>query len=128
MFKVFGCCYSSASVYSVLEYGIDGFGYKSTNDLLQNSIAILHIRKFAISIGCTQLLDLRDRILVENSQIPIGKHIHLERFEFHAKFLGPISDHNRPEIRQPCFGTNRRVFGNGNCNVVGRILVGPAFD
>lgn len=67
-------------------------------------------------------------VLVKDAEIPVGVDIHFERFEFETGFVGHVVQRDGAEIRQICFGANRRVLWNFDGNFISLILIREGFD
>ena len=69
-----------------------------------------------------------DRVFIEDPEIAVSMNIDLERFEFQAMLIRDVRQFDGSKIWQAGLGTNGRVFGNFNGNLVSRKLVWPCFQ
>src|ERR1700722_3910561 len=67
-------------------------------------------------------------VLLEDSQIAISQHVHLERFQFQTQFVGHIAQRKLAMIRQTRLGANRRKLRQDNLDLVAWVLVRPGLD
>ena len=74
------------------------------------------------------LEDAVDGILIEDAEISVRVDIHFECLELKAFFVRHVVERDGAEIGQIGFGTDRRVFGNLNRDLVAFILIGKGFN
>ena len=69
-----------------------------------------------------------DGIFIKDSQVSVGKDVHLERFQFHTPLVRGIPNRNGPEIRQPSSWTNRGEFRDGYDDLIVSKLILKTLD
>ena len=69
-----------------------------------------------------------DGIFVKDTQVAVGIHIHLERFQFEAFFIWHVMNGNGSEIRQGGLGADGGIFRNLDRDLIAFVLIGERLD
>src|SRR5580658_4847545 len=67
-------------------------------------------------------------VLLEDSQVAIGEHIHLERLQLQTQFIRDIAKREFAMIRQARLGTNGGELRQDDFNLIAWVLIRPGLD